>query len=145
MIKVLIGFFTVQIIALGYLLVNKEAGAKDSDQIKLQVSVIVSGIDDEVVSVAPPNLPEEEVDPFDFDIPDRRGATGRGTINLNKNINVMERFGEAMMDNPVFMRGIEKAIRQQFAEFFDLEFENVTMCRQRIFYAEHKLHVQRIF
>ena len=116
--NLLIGLLVVQIGAAGYFLVGKKAAALNSDQVNMQVAVIVPEIDEEVVSITVPGLPEEEVDPFDFDIPDRRNLDGRRTINLDKNVNVMERMGEAMMDNPVFLRGIEKAIRKQFAEFY---------------------------
>ena len=116
----LIGLLVIQLAVLGYLGVNKSVGQQGAEA-EIKVSVIMPDISNEKVVVNTPPVPVKDEDPFNFMIPDRRLATqgkSKGMIDLDKNINALSTLGEAFMDNPIVLRGIEKAIRNQFYTFY---------------------------
>lgn len=119
--KGLIGLFIVQLAVLGYLGVNKSITAGKVPEVELKVSVVSEDISNETVVISTPPVPVKEVDPYSFEIPDRRLATqgeSKGMVDLDKNINALSTLGEAFMENPIVLRGIEKAIRSQFFSFY---------------------------
>ena len=121
MTKALAGLFIVQVAVLGYLAVNKSISNSGGQAVELNVSIISPDISNEKAIVSIPPVPKKDVDPFDFEIPNRRLATqgnSKGMIDLDKNINAFATFGEAFMENPIVLRGIEKAIREQFYTFY---------------------------
>ena len=119
--KALIGLLIVQVGALGYFAVSKGVLAGSEPKTEISISVVMPDISNERALVQVPSPPVKDVDPFDFVIPDRRLATqgnSKGMVDLDKNINAMSTFGEAFMGNPIVLRGIEKAIREQFYTFY---------------------------
>ena len=119
--KILILALIGQTALLGYFSINAFSEKHADSNIEITVSIEIPEFGNETVLIEPPPLPVETADPFDFDIPKRRLATqnkNNRIITLDKNINVLGTMGEAMMENPLFMRGIEKAIRRLFAEFY---------------------------
>jgi len=119
--KALAGLLVVQIAVLGYIAVNKSISSSADQKVEINISVITPDISNEKAVVKIPPVPKTDEDPLDFEIPDRRLATkgnSKGMIDLDKNINAMSTFGEAFMGNPIVLRGIEKAIREQFYTFY---------------------------
>ena len=119
--KSLIGLLVLQLAFLSYLGVNKSIQGSTASEVKLNVKVITPDLSNEQIVVSTPAVPVKDEDPFSFMIPARRLATqgeSKGMIDLDKNINALSTFGEAFMENPIVLRGIEKAIRRQFYTFY---------------------------
>lgn len=119
--KALAGLFAVQVAVLAYVAVNKSITAPAEKKVELNISVVSPDISNERILVSIPPVPKKDVDPYDFVIPERRLATqgnSEGMVDLDKNINALATFGEAFMENPIVLRGIEKAIREQFYTFY---------------------------
>ncbi|MCM8540855.1 MAG: hypothetical protein NE328_11325 [Lentisphaeraceae bacterium] len=119
--KGLIGLLVLQVAVLGYFVVGKSFKSADVPKLELNITVITPDLSNEKVVIDTPPVPVKGEDPFNFEIPDRRLATqgeSKGMIDLDKNINALSTFGEAFMENPIVLRGIEKAIRRQFYTFY---------------------------
>lgn len=121
MIKGLIGLLVLQVAFLGYLGVGKSMQSANAPEVELKVTLMNPDLSNEKVLIDTPPVPVKDEDPFNFEIPDRRLATqgkSKGMIDLDKNINALSTLGEAFMENPIVLRGIEKAIRRQFFTFY---------------------------
>ena len=106
-----------QVCLTGYFLSNgvEEKGLESPE--KIRVYVEIPEIDNEVVRVNVPAPLKKKQKTFDYKIPERRIYTGNG-IELDKNINAVGIFGEAMLENPLMVRGLEKLVRNQFFHFY---------------------------
>ena len=119
--KGLISLLILQVATFGYFIVGKSVTQENAPEQELKVTILAPDLSNEKIVVDTPPVPVKDVDPFNFAIPDRRLATqgeGKGMIDLDKNINALSTFGEAFMENPIVLRGIEKAIRRQFFTFY---------------------------
>ena len=121
MIKGLAVIFAIQVAALGYFAVGQGAANKAKQEYAVNINVITPDFSNERVMVSTPEVPREDKDPFDFDIPERRLVTqGKNSrlVSLDKGVNAIGTLGEAFMENPIVLRGIEKLIREQFYTFY---------------------------